>query len=153
MAQHFKVDVDPPNYPVHMNGKTVLTPVQKKKNLQSDAAGLIKAQGHINHTMEIQPYVDLNKLSAAARSFRGVLMKKHAVLLFCKPSTDSATAVGGTRKTGKTAKNCAVATSKECKLPAGATYMSPPISVLPSGPAKKRAKTTNVEIGDTLGNQ
>ena len=44
-------------------------------------------------------------------------------------------------------------TSKERKLPDGATYMSPPIAVLPVGPAKKRAKTTNVEIGDSLGKQ
>ena len=98
MAHHFKVDGDPHNYPIHMKGKTVLkldtsarpvlTPKPKTKNLQSDAAALIKVQGQIVHAMETKPYVDLNKLSAAARSVGGVLMKKNAILCFCKPSTD-----------------------------------------------------------------
>ena len=95
--------------------------------------------------MDTKPYVDLNKLFVAARSVGGVLMKKNAFLRYCKPSTDSANLARGKRKTGKGKKNCVGATSKERKLPDGATYMSPPISVLPVGPVKKTAKATKVK--------
>ena len=78
-------------------------------------------------------------------------MPKNAVLYYYKPPTDSTNLSRDKHKLGKGNKKRA--TSTEHNLPDGATHMSPPSSVLPVGPVKKRAKTRKVKSGDTLGKQ